>query len=178
MRLNLGCGRTRLDGYLGIDIARSVATDVLADIRALPFRDSSIDRIFASHVIEHVAELERVMREIHRVLETGGELEACVPYGLRWLYDPFHFRAFNRHTFRPFTYASAEGSDSLQYRTLFEIREQKVRLITIPFSWHVRKYLPGLFRKLTKSGTRPRIDIFFPLPFAHGRELVVRMEKP
>lgn len=46
--------------------------DVKADICNLPFADGSFDVVFASHVLEHVAQDQRAMEEIRRVLRPGG----------------------------------------------------------------------------------------------------------
>ena len=58
IKLDLGCGPHRLPGYIPID-------DSLGhDVRALPFRDGSVDEIRASHVLEHIP-----YREAQPVLE-------------------------------------------------------------------------------------------------------------
>jgi SAM-dependent methyltransferase len=42
------------------------------DLLALPLRDRSIEAVVCSHVLEHVASVERALAEIHRVLVPGG----------------------------------------------------------------------------------------------------------
>ena len=51
---------------------------------ALPFEDASFDLIYCSYVFEHIAEPERVARELIRVLKPGGVLCALTPN--RWGY--------------------------------------------------------------------------------------------
>lgn len=53
--------------------------DFPADLTRLPFADASWDCIFASHVLEHVADDERALREIRRVLRPGGIAVLPVP---------------------------------------------------------------------------------------------------
>jgi hypothetical protein len=51
----------------------------------LPFPDESQDAILASHVLEHIANYQQVLREWHRVLRVGGHLVILVPH--RFLYE-------------------------------------------------------------------------------------------
>ena len=57
--------------------------DLRMDLRwPLPFPDSSVRYVFASHVIEHVyrqSELPTLLSEISRVLQPGGVLRIIVP---------------------------------------------------------------------------------------------------
>ena len=44
----------------------------VADIYQLDFTDNSFDAIFSHNVLEHIADPSRVLREMHRVLKSGG----------------------------------------------------------------------------------------------------------
>ncbi len=52
----------------------------------LPFADSSFDLVFASEIIEHVADTERFLAEIFRVLRSGGRLVMSTPNSAFWVY--------------------------------------------------------------------------------------------
>jgi SAM-dependent methyltransferase len=45
----------------------------------LPFEDSSFDLVYSSNVLEHVPDLEKLHREVRRVLSAGGECVHVVP---------------------------------------------------------------------------------------------------
>lgn len=81
LRLHLGCGGLRLDGFTNVDIYPSSATDVIADIRKLNFPDKSADLIYSSHVLEHFphGEVISILKEWQRILSTGGRLVCVVP---------------------------------------------------------------------------------------------------
>jgi predicted SAM-dependent methyltransferase len=64
--------------YVSTDLARARA-DVKADITDLPFPDDSFDVILCSHVLEHVVEDRKAMRELYRVLRRGGWALVLVP---------------------------------------------------------------------------------------------------
>ena len=56
-----------------------VRPDVLADLRRTPYADASVNWVFCSHVLEHVAELDPCVDEILRVLKPGGIAWIQVP---------------------------------------------------------------------------------------------------
>jgi SAM-dependent methyltransferase len=53
--------------------------DHYVDLQALPFPNASYDFVYASHVLEHVADDARAIREIHRILKPGGIAVLPVP---------------------------------------------------------------------------------------------------
>ena len=94
MRLHIGCGRKHLRGWINID--RYVwgypgAADAVMQARILAFPDNSIDRIFSSHMVEHMLpwEFKDALRTWHRVLKPGGKLSLRCPnfevYVREWL---------------------------------------------------------------------------------------------
>jgi SAM-dependent methyltransferase len=84
--------------YMTADIGRTDVT-YQVDLRALPFEDASFDCVYASHVLEHIKEDDRVLSEINRVLTPGGigvlpvpiVSESTIEY--RNAYEFGHFRA-------------------------------------------------------------------------------------
>ena len=57
--------------YITLDL-RSPLADIRADITNLPFEDESFDVIFCNHVLEHVLDDKKAMRELFRVMKKGG----------------------------------------------------------------------------------------------------------
>jgi SAM-dependent methyltransferase len=64
--------------YVSTDLERARAM-VKADITNLPFADDSFDVILCSHVLEHVVDDRKAMRELYRVLRPGGWALVLVP---------------------------------------------------------------------------------------------------
>lgn len=58
---------------------RRFAPDFAADLRRTPIRDASVDWVFCSHVLEHIAELESCLDELERILVPGGSAWLQVP---------------------------------------------------------------------------------------------------
>ena len=57
--------------YTTTDLNSPLA-DVQADLRALPFGSEQFDVVFCNHVLEHILEDHKALKEIFRVLKTGG----------------------------------------------------------------------------------------------------------
>jgi ubiquinone/menaquinone biosynthesis C-methylase UbiE len=45
---------------------------VVGDVRAIPFREGSVDAVYSMGTIEHFEEYAQAVREIFRVLRPGG----------------------------------------------------------------------------------------------------------
>lgn len=56
------------------------------EVEKLPFSDNSIDRLVATHILEHVYRPHEVIREWNRVLKPGGTLSILIPTdpGVAW----------------------------------------------------------------------------------------------
>ena len=51
----------------------------LSNINYLPFEDEAFDSIICIHVLEHIEDDLRAMRELHRVLRASGTAVICIP---------------------------------------------------------------------------------------------------
>lgn len=101
MKINLGCGNKKFEGYINVDIIPSA--DVVVDLEngSLPFPDNSVEEIRAEQVFEHISNFLPLMNEIHRILIPGGRLRGHVPLAgtLQSFQDPTHVRFFVPDTF-------------------------------------------------------------------------------
>lgn len=81
IKLNIGCGPHRIEGYTGVDLLPGPAVDVVAPADKLPFKDEEVDEILAEHLIEHLTfyQFNRTMAEWYRVLKSGGLLTIECP---------------------------------------------------------------------------------------------------
>lgn len=100
-KLNVGCGRNVLPGWVNLDCASLPGVDVVADIECcatvpLPFADDSVDELLLQHVLEHVREPLPLMQELHRIARPGALAVIRTPYGSSddaWE-DPTHVRPY------------------------------------------------------------------------------------
>lgn len=81
MRLDVGSGGMRRDGYIGVDRNPDCHPDVIADVGALPFRAGTAEHVIAADVLEHVLpwQVGPTLAEWARVLAPGGRLSVRVP---------------------------------------------------------------------------------------------------
>lgn len=77
IKLDIGCGKEKKEGYVGIDIDPESQADIIASALDLPFENESVDEIISSHLVEHFSpeEAQKFFSEIYRVLKQGGGAE-------------------------------------------------------------------------------------------------------
>jgi SAM-dependent methyltransferase len=75
--------------YVRGDLAPSRPEHRKLDVEQLPFEDGSFDLILCNHVLEHVADTDRAMRELARCLTPTGHLIAQTPYvpNMKWTFE-------------------------------------------------------------------------------------------
>jgi len=107
MKLNLGCGRKKLEGYTGVDRIQTTATDVVHDLNIFPypFPDTSAEEIILDNVLEHLDDVVRVMTELYRLCQPGALVKISVPYfkSNSAFTDPTHQHFFSETSFKYFT---------------------------------------------------------------------------
>lgn len=147
MRLDIGCGVSKKEGFAGVDRLLLPGVDVVADLEApLPFAADSIDEIHSKSVLEHIEKLETVLGEFHRVTKAGGRIHIEVPHFSSPLSfsDYTHRRFFGYYTFDYFVPQSEQRSRRKvpDFYTAFKftIVSKRLRFITPvpplrPFLW-------------------------------------------
>ena len=83
VKLNLGCGKVYRDGWINIDIDKSVRTDICCDFINLKnhFNPGTIDLIYMIHSISYLNlwEANIFFKDAYHLLNTGGVLELEFP---------------------------------------------------------------------------------------------------
>jgi len=104
IKINLGCGEQKEEGWIGIDKA-DYGQQIVRDLRkGLPFCDNSVDEIKTESFLEHICDNDDfifLMNECLRVLKPGCKMWGTVPYwrGGPAHKDPTHCRYFDPKTF-------------------------------------------------------------------------------
>ena len=80
--LEVGCGKKKLPGALGIDVRSSGSADVAHDLDQLPwpFEDSSFDLVLISHCLEHLKDVVATLEELWRVTRPQGTIGMEAPH--------------------------------------------------------------------------------------------------
>lgn len=116
VRVDLGCGNHKREGFIGIDRVAAEGVDVVWDVcQGLPNADGTVDYVVADNLMEHIGtEFIAVMNDLHRVLKASGRLTVIVPgvhapaaaYG-----DPTHVRHFVPETWDYFDHGHPRWRD-------------------------------------------------------------------
>ena len=99
MKINLGAGIKKPDGYINIDHDQLTNPDYVIDLDdvhiKLPFDDNTVDEIRAWHILEHIGDgFIPLMKEMYRVCKNGAILDIIAPHHFHEAYygDPTHKR--------------------------------------------------------------------------------------
>src|SRR5262245_34819915 len=105
IKLDLGCGPNRREGFVGVDSIKFDKVDVVLNIGSdpWPWEDNSVEEAFCSHTLEHLTNLndkwERVhfFNELYRVLKPNKGCLVVLPHwnSTRYFGDPTHKEVFS-----------------------------------------------------------------------------------
>ena len=128
MKLHLGCGNDRKEGYINCDISPEVKPDKVLDLeKKLPFKDNSVEEIVGNHVLEHVNNFKSLMHELHRISKKNAKLKFKVPFYTSWgqFNDPTHVRFFTPWTFSYFEKGNYSHEVGTQ-KSMFKVEKVKI----------------------------------------------------
>lgn len=132
MKLNLGCGQNKLDGYVNVD--KHGEPDVLIDLEHFPWcplvpastrfpvlylndqalADNCADEVVLNHVLEHLGATPDVfigvMKELYRVCKPGALVHINVPHPRHdhFIGDPTHVRVVTPEVLSLFSKTNCE----------------------------------------------------------------------
>ena len=104
IKLDLGCGESRQEGFVGLDRRKCKNVDIVHDIEKFPFPlpAGCCTMILCSHLIEHIdpSKMIDLFDELWRILEEKGQLLISMPYGASYGFqqDPTHKNMCNEAT--------------------------------------------------------------------------------
>lgn len=144
LRLDLGCGRRKREGWTGVDSNPAVSPDVLHSLERFPypFADSSVDEVVMDNSLEHLHDQLGVMEELHRVAKPGALITLHVPYfRSHWAFnDPTHVRFFSVEAFYHF-------DPSHPYHELYPYSKARFAVEAVVFNERIAR---GPVRSLAK----------------------------
>ena len=154
-KINLGCGKDILRGYLNVDIIKQDGVDLVMDIEKTPWpiKTNSISKIYCSHTLEHVQDIIKTMKEIWRISIGGGLVKIRVPHFSCGVYhrDITHKRPFSYYSMDYFCDAS------INYKhndgKLFKIKKRELNYTRLSQTWlntfinPIINLAPGLYER-------------------------------
>lgn len=109
-RLNVGCGRNIMEGWINLDSASLPGIDIVCDLDNLQeapieLPDETVELFLLSHVIEHIRDSLGLMQELWRLASPNALAVIRVPHGGTddaWE-DPTHVRPYFPTSFSYFS---------------------------------------------------------------------------
>lgn len=112
LRLDLGCGQNRQEGFLGVDRWKGPGVDIVTDLfqAPWPWPDNSVEETFSSHLVEHIPHYRPeyggvdgwwvFFNELYRVCKPAAKTVFLHPYAKsdRAFWDPTHTRYIHETT--------------------------------------------------------------------------------
>ena len=127
--LDLGCGKFKHQGAVGVDFHDNTDADVVHDLNEFPypFGNNEFDGILLNHVLEHLEDVVKVMEEVHRIAKPDALVVINAPYftSVDAFADPTHKHFFTSRTLDYFTgdYGEFDYYSNVKFRKLnVEIR--------------------------------------------------------
>lgn len=84
LKLDLGAGKNKKEGFLGVDILAFDGVDVVCNLGddVWPWDDNSVDEVHCSHMLEHLTPKQRIhfANELCRVLKKGSQAAIITPH--------------------------------------------------------------------------------------------------
>lgn len=156
LKVDIGGGIDGRAGYMKID---QEGGDINCDLNdGIPLPDNSVGVINASHVLEHLKDPLKSMREIHRVLVDGGWAFIDVPStdGRGAFQDPTHISYWNQNSFLYYT-----EKNQARFIRNNTIRFQTYRMETTFYNdWWKQNNIPCVvawLRAIKSSEKRPHL---------------------
>lgn len=122
LKLNIGSGHHRAEGWTNLDRSLEAKPDILFDLadlpgKKIPLLSNSVDLFLCSHILEHIPNILPVMEELWRIAKPGASMCVRVPYGgCDIAYeDPTHCRYFFENSMGYFS-QPAYARDDYGYR--------------------------------------------------------------
>lgn len=108
MKIDLGCGRKKKEGFFGIDCQPLEGVDLVCDCNeVIPLPDNYAIEVNATDFLEHINNNKRIhiMTEIWRILKPDGLFYSMTPStdGRGAFQDPTHYSFWNENSFWYYT---------------------------------------------------------------------------
>lgn len=130
MKLNIGCGTKKFEGFINIDDDPTIDPDLLLNLDdvniRLPYDDNTVEEIKAYHVLEHIGlGFIPLLKELYRVAKDGCIVDIIAPNERHDVFfgDPTHVRPINASIFATLAKSHPYGYLGRKYDIDFEITE-------------------------------------------------------
>lgn len=139
IRLDVGCGSTKIDGFIGMDHLSLPGVDIVHDLNEIPwpFEDNSVKKIVFCHSLSHLENISSIMIECSRLLVPGGILEILAPHYSSDNYktDPTHKMSLGVRSMNYFILNTDFGYTYIPEKNLFHMISSEISFRECSTSW-------------------------------------------
>lgn len=159
LKLNLGSGDKRIDGFVNVDYSEECKPDIVMNLEETPwsFEDNSVSHIILNHVLEHLGQTPKsflaIMKELYRICRNDAIIDITVPHPFHdnFVSDPTHVR-----TITPMTLALFDREQNLEWRKMGAANSPLalqcgVNFKIIDFKNHLEQIPMDLMKKLNSK---------------------------
>lgn len=150
-KLNFGSGKDYREGWINVDIRKNVKSDVKHNLDKLPypFKNNEFEEVLMSHVLEHLNDPIRTLKEIIRISKNNSKIIIKVPHAYSYANnsDVQHKTNFTENSFT---------KEHLEEYELEELKLEKVEFLfpvnkwkkLIPFKKYLKIFFNGIYDDL------------------------------
>jgi len=143
-RIDFGCGNSKKEGYIGVDIIQLSGVDIVHNLDEFPypFANNEIDEIWMDQVLEHLKEPLKAVEELYRICKNGAMIHIGVPY-FRSFYsaiDPTHRNFFGVYWFCYF-------DPSHEFNRKYQYSAAKFAIENLEFDREWKRNKMGYFKR-------------------------------
>ena len=131
-KLNIGCERDYLDGWVNVDFDTRFKADIRHNLNKFPypFKDDTFDEVLASAILEHLDDIYKLMAEIYRISKDKALIHILVPYQS----SPIRFCDIeHKHHFSYYTFG--EWWCNYEFYPYFEVLKKKIVFTRANSTW-------------------------------------------
>ena len=150
MKLNMGCGYNKRQGYTNVDLSPECEPDLVCDLESLPWPwdNDSVEQVLFNHSLEHIGQNPRIflgmIKELYRVCKDQARIEINVPHPRHdnFINDPTHVRIitpdllslFDRKVNDELKLRGAANTPLAHYLGVDFVVESKVIVLSEPYA--------------------------------------------
>ena len=153
MKLDIGCGGQKKEGFIGLDILKLEGVDIVHDLTLFPYPldDDSVDEVYMDNCLEHIPNPMKVVEEIYRISKNNTKVTIAVPYCRSHyaIIDPTHVNFFGVNWFNYF-----DPKHIFQQKMQYSTAKMNVKSITFDREWLIPKshgFFHGLLIKFANK---------------------------
>lgn len=156
LKLNLGCGFNKMNGFLNVDKFSECSPDLVVDLESFPwpFETNSVSEIYMNHVLEHLGAnvdiFKGIMQELYRICRHDAIIQINVPHPRHdnFLDDPTHVRAITPNLLGLFDrekcdYWEKMGAANSQLAKYWHVDFRTIESILVPTPKYLEAYQSG-----------------------------------